>query len=506
MNTPAATKTDLLLLGLLLDRPMHGYELYQQIQAEGIDGWFNVSAAGVYYSLGKLRDLGLVAESRQHGGRSPRKSIYRLVEKGRSAFFATLEDQLASQEKAYLDYDLVVFLLNKLPKQRAIPRLAQRLEFLAEQTSHVQAALESEQRDALSPLKLAILDHRHRFLEMEQQWLADVIDGVQDEGDALGSPEGARRGLMMLSGDLRHYHLPNLIRLIISGQHSGTLTITDGAETGTLSFESGQPVYASFLHRSEPAAHSASLDQVLDALCDLFRQQEGRFAFDQRIDPQDWWFPLEISAEELMLRGCRKVDDWSIIQHLVPSAGVIFELAPDSRGLERLPLTPNEERVIAAVDGAKDVTTIARELDVTLFEASRVLYCLTAIRMIRTADLEKIRLRRVFREIAELMCDSTLAWPSTTDCRSCEEQVNDRCRHLPVRLIDGRIEDHADSQLGIDELGKMYCSFLDQQYRVVRHRFGHSNARRSFERSLRQLAPELQDTARRHGFDRLPMT
>jgi hypothetical protein len=311
---------------------------------------------------------------------------------------------------------------------------------------------------------------------------------------------------MMLSGDLRHYHLPNLIRLIISGQHSGTLTITDGAETGTLSFDSGKPAYTSFLRRGQPIASDASLDQVLNTVCDLFRQQEGRFDFDQRIDPQDWWFSLDISAEELMLRGCRKVDNWSIIQHLVPSAGVIFELAPDSQDLERLTLTASEERVVAAVDGVKDVTTIARELDMTLFEASRVLYCLTAIRVIRTADLEKIRLRRVFCEIAQLMCDSTLAWRSTPDCRSCEEQVNERCRHLPLRLVDGRVEDHVDPQLGIDELGKMYCSFLDQQYRVVRRRFGHSEARRSFERSLRQLAPELQDTARRHGFDRLPMT
>jgi hypothetical protein len=47
MTAPTATKIDLLLLGLLLDRPMHGYELYQHIQGEGIDAWFNVSMAGV---------------------------------------------------------------------------------------------------------------------------------------------------------------------------------------------------------------------------------------------------------------------------------------------------------------------------------------------------------------------------------------------------------------------------------------------------------------------------
>ena len=83
MAAPLTTKIDLLLLGLLLDRPMHGYELYQQIQAEGIDDWFNVSMAGVYYSLGKLRDQEFVAESRQRGARSARRSIYRLTEEAR---------------------------------------------------------------------------------------------------------------------------------------------------------------------------------------------------------------------------------------------------------------------------------------------------------------------------------------------------------------------------------------------------------------------------------------
>ena len=102
MSTPTMTKTDILLLGLLLDRPMHGYELYQQIQAEGIDDWFVVSAAGVYYSLRKLRDLGLVVESRQRKRGSSRKSIFRLTKKGRGAFLSAMETALASREKAYL--------------------------------------------------------------------------------------------------------------------------------------------------------------------------------------------------------------------------------------------------------------------------------------------------------------------------------------------------------------------------------------------------------------------
>ncbi len=253
MSAPSATKIDLLLLGLLLDRPMHGYELFQQIQAEAIDGWFNVSMAGVYYSLGKLRDQGLVAESRQRGGRSARKSIYRLTEDGRAAFFAAMEGQAVSQDKVHLDYDVVIYLLNKLPLQRAIDLLEQHQAFLVQQAGDLLAALAEERKNGRSPLKLAILDHKRRFLEMEQDWLADVIRNIQGKGQADGTRTDEQRGLMILSGDLRLYHLPDLIRLIVSGQHSGMLTVTDGIQVRTLTFQEGQPVCATSHRRDEPA-------------------------------------------------------------------------------------------------------------------------------------------------------------------------------------------------------------------------------------------------------------
>jgi DNA-binding PadR family transcriptional regulator len=505
MSTPATTKTDLLLLGLLLDRPMHGYELYQQIQAEGIDGWFNVSAAGVYYSLGKLRDQGLVAGSRQRGGRSARKSVYRLTEKGRLAFFAAMEAQLASREQIYLNYDLAVYLLNRLPLQRAIPQMEHRQAFLVQQADDVRAALSAKGDDGRTPLQQAILDHKRRFLEMECNWLADVISGIQEEVETRDAKEGLRRGMMVFGGDLRDFHLPDLLRLIVSGRHNGTLTVTDGAEIRTLSFEVGQPVCASYQRRGDPPP-TLTCDEVLGGLCELFRWREGRFTFDQRLEQPDWCVPLECSAEDLILRGCRQVDNWDIIQRLVPSADTIFELDSASQRLGHLALIPIEERVVAAVDGVKDVATIARELDLTLFETCRTFYCLTSIGVLRTADPDRIRLRRVFREIAELMCNSTVVWRPTPDDRSCEEEVNERVVHLPTRLNRGRVEDQADSQLGLDELKEMYHFFLQAQFEVVSRRFGRSNARQAFERTLHQLSPELQDVAKRYGFDRLTMT
>lgn len=499
MSTPATTKTDLLLLGLLLNRPMHGYELYQQIQAEGIDDWFNVSAAGVYYSLGKMRDQGQVTESRQGGGRSSRKSVYRITETGRFEFFAAMEAQLDSQEKCYLEYDLAIYLLNKLPLQRAIEPMEQHQAFLAERAQQMSTTMAAEQGNGRSPLKLAILDHRHRFLEMERNWLADVMRGIHEHGETRVAGKGPGKGLMILDGDLRDFHLPDLLRLIVSGQHSGTLEVTDGAEIRRLIFEEGQPVCGSYVRRGEASAPAP--DELLERLCELFRWQEGRFAFDQRSVCRDGAVPLECNAEDLILRGCRKVDRWDIIQRLVPSADTIFEPGSASRHLERLPLTGTEEHIVALVDGVKDVASIARELDLTLFDTSRAFYCLTAIGVLRTADPDKIRLRRVFREIAELMCSSTIAWRTTPDDRACEKEVNERTAHLPICLRDGRIEDQANPQLGTDELKEMYRFFLREQFEVVSRRFGHSNARQSYKRTLQQLAPELQSVAKRYGIE-----
>ena len=69
----------------------------------------------------------------------------------------------------------------------------------------------------------------------------------------------------------------------------------------------------------------------------------------------------------------------SLSHALVPSAETIYELGSRSQHLESLALNDSETRIVAAVDGDKDVVTIARDLQLTVFEASRALYCLAAV-------------------------------------------------------------------------------------------------------------------------------
>jgi DNA-binding PadR family transcriptional regulator len=465
---------------------MHGYEISQYVQAEGVTTWFNISTAAIYYSLNKLRRQGLVSETRTRSSGAD-KSVYHVTEKGREQFFAGMEAALASEEPVRFEYDLGIFLLNKLPQARALALLEKRLDFLRHWSATLDQSLERERVAGRRPLRMAILEHATACAQMEIEWLTGIAHQTR------GEEVEERRGLMLLTGDLHDFHLPDLIKLIISGKHSGTLTVTDGASTRTLSVYEGRPVCAT---SSRPDGEVRDPDQVINDVYDLFRWQEGAFTFDQRMEPLEGCLVLNISAENLILAGSRWVDNWATIQRVVPSPDTVFERREEAAG--DLDLTEDEDRVLDALDGLKDVTAVARECELTEFETSKILYGFHAVGLVQPGDLDKIRLRRLFREFAELMCKGTQPYRVGPDDFACEVEVNQRCGDLPIRFITGRIEDQTDPGLRTDDLAEIYQDFLQTQQAVVKERFGSEVAERLFQQVLSQISPGLRDALERY--------
>lgn len=66
----ALTDAELLLLGLVAEMPRHGYELDQVIEQRGMRQWTQIGFSSIYFVLGKLEKLGLVATKKplKHGG------------------------------------------------------------------------------------------------------------------------------------------------------------------------------------------------------------------------------------------------------------------------------------------------------------------------------------------------------------------------------------------------------------------------------------------------------
>jgi len=86
------TVPDLVLLSLLAEQPMHGYQANLELERRQIQDWAGVSRPQVYYSLEKLARLGLIKETGDHEpALGPERRIFSTTPKGRAALGVALE-------------------------------------------------------------------------------------------------------------------------------------------------------------------------------------------------------------------------------------------------------------------------------------------------------------------------------------------------------------------------------------------------------------------------------
>jgi DNA-binding PadR family transcriptional regulator len=86
------TTPDLVLLSLLAERSMHGYQANALLEFRKVRDWAGVSRPQVYYSLDKLARLGLIAsaESEESAG-GPERRVFETTARGRAALADALE-------------------------------------------------------------------------------------------------------------------------------------------------------------------------------------------------------------------------------------------------------------------------------------------------------------------------------------------------------------------------------------------------------------------------------
>jgi DNA-binding PadR family transcriptional regulator len=88
----ALTVPDLVLLSLLAEHPMHGYQANMELERRQVQDWAGISRPQVYYSLEKLARLGLVADAGdQEPALGPERRIFSTTAKGRAALATALE-------------------------------------------------------------------------------------------------------------------------------------------------------------------------------------------------------------------------------------------------------------------------------------------------------------------------------------------------------------------------------------------------------------------------------
>jgi len=90
-NSPPPT-IDYILLGLLHQKPQHGYSLHQDLQSRpSLSRIWYVKRSKLYYLLEKLERKGLITGTHVPGQKRPSRDVYHLTEQGEQAFLDWVE-------------------------------------------------------------------------------------------------------------------------------------------------------------------------------------------------------------------------------------------------------------------------------------------------------------------------------------------------------------------------------------------------------------------------------
>ncbi|MEO3811186.1 PadR family transcriptional regulator [Sphaerisporangium sp. B11E5] len=172
------TPAELIILGLVIERPQHGYDLEQVIERRGIRQWTEIGFSSIYYLLAKLEKRGFLHAP---GARAAPKSrrVFHATASGRQV--AARGALAFIRELRPVPHLLLVGVsnLSLLPEREYARALRDRLAQVDARIAAIKAA-ESAQAPLALPAR-EVFSYSLSLLEAERSWLAARAQ-VPDDG------------------------------------------------------------------------------------------------------------------------------------------------------------------------------------------------------------------------------------------------------------------------------------------------------------------------------------
>ncbi len=224
-----------------------------------------------------------------------------------------------------------------------------------------------------------------------------------------------------LRGELRTIRVPDLLQLLASCQHTGTLIVRNGHDQKSLSIRGGKIFTASCLDRDNKnklgrflvKQGKVSEEQLSQALAwgaehppqplgkaliemgivskedirDTLRIQaeeiiyslmafpEGRFEFfgeEPAIDPEEM---LSLDVMGLVMESVRREDEWTRMRAAIPSMDVVLGFASGTQASRNSEVyAPDQKMILGLIDGQRTVGEICAQVPWVDFEVCSFLY------------------------------------------------------------------------------------------------------------------------------------
>lgn len=168
----------LVILGLLRERPLYGYEIKQIIE-EHMSDWTSIAFGSIYFALEKMAEEKFVEKVQvEQRGNRPSRSVYQITPAGRDEFLRLLRAVWEDLERQYFSIDVGVAFMDALPPEEVKDYLRKRIKQLEGVLVYLDAHQQDEmssRRAELPPSAAAIFEHSRIHFQAELSWSRDLL-------------------------------------------------------------------------------------------------------------------------------------------------------------------------------------------------------------------------------------------------------------------------------------------------------------------------------------------
>lgn len=223
---------------------------------------------------------------------------------------------------------------------------------------------------------------------------------------------------MAIKGSLTEASLSDVIQLLAYSGKSGCLSVTDARNFGNIFIRDGKIIYATIINREQRLGDILVMKKLIDeetmvraleiqksekkkrrfgeilvdigaiskemlekelkaqieqVIFTLLTWETGYFNFEADLLPLAKEYTVQLSAQDILLEGARRIDEWKTIEGKMPPFETVLSRKADV-ATEEVSLTSNEKKILESVDGTRSIDDILKISEFDFFETCRIIY------------------------------------------------------------------------------------------------------------------------------------
>lgn len=172
----------LAVMNLLLERPMHPYEMKTKMKERGHDQVIKLKGGSIYDTVERLEAGGFIkSEATSREGRRPERTVYAITESGRDEITSWLRELIAQPAHEYPQFAAALAFFAALEKDDVIHLLQLRTVILESRIAATDKQLKSLTEDMHLP-RLFMVEGEYGLAidRAELEWVRALIRDIQD--------------------------------------------------------------------------------------------------------------------------------------------------------------------------------------------------------------------------------------------------------------------------------------------------------------------------------------